>query len=71
MNIKDATNEALDAIVRRAGSAMRENNRTRLQSIAQEVSDYIPPTPRPRSSPKASAEAATMFAQVLRDKGLR
>ncbi len=37
MNIKDATDEALDSIVRKAGNTIRENARKRLQEIAQDV----------------------------------
>lgn len=60
--LSDVSNDVLDAIVRRAGTAMRENNRVRLKSIAQEVADYVPPPPRPK--PSNRAERAALFAAI-------
>ncbi len=72
MNIRDATNEALDAIVRKAGTNMRDNNRKRLQEIAQEVAEHVPPI-APRPSPRLPIdhkESSRLFAEIRKRAGL-
>lgn len=68
MNIRDATDETLDAIVRKAADNARAECRARLQLIAREVADHQA-APRVTVQHRASDRAA-LFATIRATKGV-
>ncbi len=70
MSIRDATNEALDEIVRKARQDQLDQYASTLSAVAQSVRDHQVPAQRQVNMQRGRALMAKQFAEIRKRHGI-